>query len=108
MLHQKIKFFSAVIFLLFVFISLNCNQTKLIDEEKFVRIYTDILIYKDTASVDNLNNEAVLKSVLKNHNVSFEEYKLTVEYYNQDAERWEKFFAKALAYLESKQKSALK
>jgi len=104
MLHQKIKLFAAVI----LFVSLSCNQTKLIDEEKFVLIYTDLLIYKDTASVDNLNNEAVLKSVLKNHNVSFEEYKSTVEYYNQDAERWEKFFTKAMAYLESKQKSASK
>lgn len=102
------SYFWAAFLLFAVSISLNCNRTKLIDEEKFVRIYTDLLIFKDTASANALKNEELLRAVLTQHNVTFEEYKLTVEYYNQDAERWEKFFTKALAYLDSKQKSASK
>lgn len=102
------SYFLAAFLLFAAFISLNCNRTNLIDEEKFVRIYIDLMIYKDTASVSGLNNEELLRAVLTQHKVTFEEYKSTVEYYSQAAERWEKFFTKALAYLESKQKSASK
>lgn len=98
-----------LIFLVFtLYFSFGCNQNKIIEEEKFVKIYTDIIIAKGTISGTTLSSDTVLQRVLVKHNVSIEDYKATIQYYNQDSERWEKFFAKAIANLEKKRKKSAK
>ena len=92
----------AIIFLL----SSGCDQNKVIEEGKFIEIYTDIIIAKDTTSGKSQTKDAVIKGVLAGHNVTFDDYKSTVQYYNQDSERWEKFFSKATSYLEAKRKNS--
>ena len=99
----KIAFIAFILFLL-----PSCNQNKIIEEEKFIEIYTDIIIAKDTTSVTTQSKDAVIKSVLAKHNVTLDAYKTTVQYYNQDSERWEKFFAQAITYLEKKRENSAK
>jgi hypothetical protein len=91
-----------------LFLSFGCNQNKIIEEEKFIKIYTDIIIANDTTSGISQLKDAVIKKVLSKYSVSLDDYKATIQYYNQDSERWEKFFAKALANLEEKRKVSVK
>ena len=105
--------FSSSNFLIFIltillFLLPVCNQNNIIEEEKFIEIYTDIIIAKDTTSVTTQSKDAVIKSVLAKHNVTLDTYKTTVEYYNQDSERWEKFFAQTITYLEKKRQDSVK
>lgn len=98
-----------MIFLALVFfLSYGCNQNKIIEEEKFIEIYANIIIDKDTTSWTEKSEDGVIKRVLAKHNVTLDDYKTTVQYLNQDSERWEKFFSKAIAYLEQKKKNAAK
>ena len=101
------SFFKIFILAFLLFLLPGCNQNKIIQEEKFIEIYTDIIIAKDTVSETAQAKDAVIKGVLTKYNITLDDYKTTVEYYNRDSERWEKFFAQAITYLEKKrQKSA--
>ncbi|NWF89247.1 MAG: DUF4296 domain-containing protein [Ignavibacteriaceae bacterium] len=91
-------FFAVVILFL-----TGCDQK--IDEEKFVAVYSDLLIAKDTISYSGYSEDDLLKQILKKHDVKFAEYEATISYYNEDSERWEGFFDKAAAYLEEQRKS---
>lgn len=88
----------TIILLFFSFLILTGCKTKRIDEDKFIKIYTDIIIMKDTTgiSIDN-----VKKEVFQKYNTSDKEYQNTLNYYNEDPEKWEAFFDKAIAYLEN-------
>ncbi len=90
------------------YISSGCSESKIIEEEKFIKIYTDILIAENTVSGTAFSNETILKRTLKKYNVTLDEYKATIQYYNQDSERWQKFFAKAIANLEAQKMSLAK
>ena len=91
-----------------LFLSFGCDRNKIIEEEKFIKIYTDIIIASDTTSGASQLKDAVISKVLSRHNVTLDEYKSTIQYYNQDSEKWEKFFAKAIANLEEKRKNSVK
>lgn len=97
-------FFLAVV----IYMSSGCDTNKIIEEEKFIEIYTDIIIAKDTVSETTISKDAVIKGVLDKYNVALDDYKTTVEYYNEDSERWETFFAQAITYLEKKRKDSSK
>lgn len=89
-------------------LSAGCKENNVIDEEKFINIYTDIIIARDTTSL-KLNQESeneVIKAVLKKWDAALEDYEKTIKYYNQESNRWEGFFEKALKYLEEKRKNA--
>ncbi len=87
------------------FVSSGCGESKIIEEEKFIQIYTDILVAENTVSGSAFSNETILKRTLKKYNVTLEEYKATIQYYNQDSDRWQIFFAKAIANLEAQKKN---
>jgi len=86
-----------------------CQNQSRIDEDKFVKIYTDMVIAQDSIiekkeadSLQVVNPRTVARdSVLKKHNVSLAQYQATVNYYNQDPERWQTFFDKVLAEVDS-------
>lgn len=103
------SFYFIIIILTFIFfLSSGCEQNKVIEEGKFIEIYTDIIIAKDTTSGNSQSKDAVIKNILAKYKVTLDDYKNTVQYYNQDSERWEKFFAKAIAYLEETRKDSAK
>jgi hypothetical protein len=111
MLRVLASFYLIPTYLAFIFLfTSGCHQNKIIDEEKFIEIYTDIIIARDTTSVKEISasNDSIIKNVLVKHNVTLQEYQATVDYYNQESERWEKFFSKAIKYLDEKRKNVSK
>jgi hypothetical protein len=102
------SYFMIIFLAVVIYMSSGCNRNKIIEEEKFIEIYTDIIIAKDTDSETKQSKDAIIKSVLAKYNVSPDAYKTTVQYYNQDSERWEKFFAQAITYLEKKRENSAK
>ncbi|MBZ0199240.1 MAG: DUF4296 domain-containing protein [Ignavibacteriaceae bacterium] len=104
---------SAVILLLLVitavFLFPSCNNGKVIPEEKFIRLYTDIVIAQDTTAEAYNGMVKIRTEVLKRFNVTEKEYNSTLDYYNAKPERWELFFDKVIFYVEElKQKAAKK
>ena len=97
------KFKKNIFPLLFIFLPFftSCSNDNVIDEDKFVKIYTDLVIAQDTTG----NNKAVFDSlklvIFKRYKVSEVQYDSTISYYNENVQRWEKFFDKATAYIQS-------
>jgi hypothetical protein len=109
-MHAKFHstYFKIFILTFLLFLLSGCDTNKIIEEEKFIEIYTDIIIAKDTVSETTKSKDAVIKGVLAKYNATLDDYKTTVEYYNEDSERWETFFAQAITYLEKKKKDSAK
>ena len=80
------------------------KEAKVIPEEKFIKVYVDLLILQDTTSTDSLSLDSLKTLVFKNHNVSTEEYDETIRYYNSEPKKWEEFFDKAITYAEELKK----
>jgi Domain of unknown function (DUF4296) len=91
------------IFLLFSILP-GCSNNKVIEESKFVKIYSDLVIAQDTIA----NNPSILNSVkqkiFKRYGVSDEEYRNTIKYYNRNSEKWKDFFIKVTAHINSMKK----
>ncbi len=97
-----IYLFSKRIFILSLLSSLffaACSGDK-IDEDKFVKIYSDLVIAQDTSRANQKNITEIKNRVLKRYSVNEKEYNATVEYYNEDPKKWSDFFDKVLAHLE--------
>ncbi len=100
MLSKIIKY----IFLSFLFFTISflpgCSKNKIIDEEEFVKIYTDIVIAQDTSNVAANKFDSLKTVIFKRHGITNKEYSSTIEYFNKDPQRWEKFFDKVIAYID--------
>ena len=81
-----------------VFVVAGCSGR--IKEDKFVLVYTDLIIAQDTLG-NNFNLNKAKDKIFKRYNVSAKEYDATLNYYHQDPKQWEQFFTKAIAHLES-------
>lgn len=103
--NQATFIFFSVLILTLALIA-GCNQDRIIDEEKFIVIYSDFIIAKDTTSSQAQSTDAILKKILAKNKIELTDYKATIQYYNQDSQRWESFFSKTIAYLEKKRKSS--
>jgi len=77
-----------------------CNKKETIPEEEFVKVYVDILIMQDTLQDKSIPPDSIRAIVLKQHNISDPVYTNTINFYNESEERWEKFFDKAIKYVE--------
>ena len=99
MIQKNIKtlyFFQlAVLFLL-----PGCSQNNNIDEDKFVKVYTDILVAQDTLKAAVYNFDSLKTAVFKRYGITGKDYNSTIDYYNKDPQRWEKFFNKVTEYVE--------
>ncbi len=93
---QKLHF---LLILLLFFISA-CDEGPPIPEEKFIKVYVDVLIAKDTSSSDQISVDSIKSLVFFRHGISMKDYEETIKYYNSSSERWEVFFDKAIAYVE--------
>lgn len=98
------KFFYPVTFLI-LFISA-CDDSSPVPEEKFIKVFADVLIAKDTIGTDQISADSLTKIILKNNNLTLEEYKQTINFYNSSPERWEDFFNKAGTYVEELRETA--
>jgi hypothetical protein len=72
------------------------------DENKFMRVYIELISFPDTVYGNKDSFESYKQSVLNKHNISKEDYKEMIDYYNSNPELWEEFFQKAIKYVETR------
>jgi hypothetical protein len=75
----------------------SCKKSPVIDENKFIKIYAEMIFMQDTSS---LTQSEIKDSVLKKYKVKKNEYDQTIKFYNDDPERWQKFFDSTIVYIE--------
>jgi len=100
------KYRKIILILPIAFIFYSCKDQPRIPEEKFIRVYVDLLIIHDSSSVQNLSLDSLKQALFKKYETTEEHYQNTIDYYNETPQKWEAFFDKATAYveeLESKQ-----
>ena len=88
-----------IIFLLIVFI-FGCSRDDILPEEKFRKIYIDILVTQDTLSENTISNDSLKTVILQKYNVTDSIYTKTIEYYNNNPDMWEKFFEDVIKQVE--------
>jgi hypothetical protein len=89
----------TIIFLLTVSI-LSCSKDDILPEDKFIKIYIDILVAQDTLSNSSISNNSLKTLILEKYNVTDSIYTKTIEYYNTNPDKWEKFFEDAIKQVE--------
>jgi adenylate kinase family enzyme len=85
-----------------------CSKNKVINEDKFVKVYADLVIQQDTLKNLSVKIDSLKQIVFKRYNVTEKEYKKTIEYYNNDPRKWEEFFKRVKGYLEELNKKNVK
>lgn len=91
-MHLIEKLLLLLLLLLFV----GCSHR--INEDKFILVYSDLVIAQDTLRG---NQEEIKNVVFKKYNISEKDYSETLEYYNRDPKKWEAFFNKTISHLEN-------
>lgn len=96
------------LFLLFITALFNiaCKEKTPIPEEKFIKVYVDLLVMQDTTTAEKFSPDSVKSLVFKRHNISSEQYDGMIDYYNSQPEKWTTFFDSATAYVEKLKKKA--
>jgi hypothetical protein len=92
-MHLRDKF----LLLLFLLAFAGCSGR--INEDKFILVYSDLVIAQDTLKTNN-NLNSIKSTVFRKYNVTEKEYAVTLNYYNSDPRKWEAFFNKAISRLE--------
>lgn len=102
---MKLYFIKNIFLVSFTTVSLllsfECSKEEIIEEDKFVLIYSDMVIAQDTLSLSSKGVNSLRKAVFSKYNVTEELYKATLDYYNRDAKRWEEFFNKVIDHVKS-------
>lgn len=75
----------------------SCKKQPVIDEQKFVKIYADMIFMQDTSLS---SKSEIKKDVLKRFNVTENDYDKTIKFYNDDPDRWQPFFDSVITYIE--------
>lgn len=87
-------------FLSLLLLTLTGCKDQPVSEDKFIKVYTDLVIAQDTTGrVSELSQ--IKKRVFAKYSITEQDYNNTFKFYNENPERWEAFFDKAIAYLES-------
>jgi Domain of unknown function (DUF4296) len=87
-------------FLMAIILS-GCSRDKILDEDKFVKVYTEIVIAHDTIPDGAANFDSVKSAIFRNNGITSGQYDSTVIYYSKDVKRWESFFNKATVYIDT-------
>ena len=104
MSKNRLKFILPALFAVIIFFS--CNDNKVIEEEKFIKVYVDLLLVQDTTSSYQIPVDSISAVVFKTHGITAENYQHTIDHYNSSPEKWEDFFSKATAYVEKLKQEA--
>jgi len=89
----------TIIFLLTVII-FSCSKDDILPEDKFIKIYIDILVAQDTLTDSSISNDSLKTLILQKYNVTDSIYTKTIEYYNYNPDKWGKFFEDAIKQVE--------
>ena len=107
--HRNINLLILIYFSLSIlFLLAGCSKKNAINEDKFVKIYADLVIQQDTLKNLSVKNDSLKQIVFKRYNVTEEEYKKTIDYYNNDPSKWQEFFKRVKGYLEELNKKNAK
>lgn len=97
-LQLKPKYIKIIlVVIVFIF---GCSKNNILPEEKFRKIYIDILVTQDTISDNTISNDSLKTLVLQKYNVHDSIYTKTIEYYNSNPDMWEKFFEDVIKQVE--------
>ena len=105
MKQLNIKILFLIIFTLFLSA---CDKDPPIQEEKFIKVYVDLLIVQDTTTAETISLDSIKTLVFTKHNISSEQYDETINYYNSQPEKWAAFFDSATVYVERLKKETEK
>ena len=78
----------------------SCSKDDILPEDKFIKIYIDILVAQDTLTDNSISNDSLKTLILQKYNVSDSVFTKTIEYYNYNPDKWEKFFNEAIKQVE--------
>jgi hypothetical protein len=78
----------------------SCSKDDILPEDKFIKIYIDILVAQDTLSDSSISNDSLKTLILEKYNVTDSVFTKTIEYYNYNPDKWEKFFEDAIRRVE--------
>lgn len=95
------KYGSMIFSVLLLIIStglLSCKKSPPINERKFIMIYANMIFMQDTSS---LSQSIIKQKVLEKFTVNEKDYEATISFYNNDPEKWQKFFDSTIVYIES-------
>jgi len=99
--YQKQIFFLIMVSVFFI----GCRNDDIVeDENKFAAVYVDLVIVNEKYQGDTLLINSKSDSVYKAHGITGDQYKSTIDYYQENPERWKQFFDKAESYLREKKK----
>jgi len=76
-----------------------CNNNT-ISRSKFVSVYCDLTIAKDTLTQDDFKKQKT--GILAKYGVTEKQLKTTYDYYYQNPTLWKPFFDEALVYMNKK------
>ena len=65
-----------------------------------------MLIAQDTVTLSSAGLDSLRAAVFKKYNVTEELYKTTLDYYDKDSDKWENFFNKVIAHVDSLKKKS--
>ena len=82
------------------------TNVKTIEQDTFVKFYTDYLIAQDSLGTDAVSSKKILDKLYKKYAVTKEEYLSTINSYNSDQKKWAEFFEKVMKQLEERQKKS--
>lgn len=101
---KRKKLFSSLVIIFLILTA--CSEKPPIPEEKFIKVYVDMLVIQDTTTANNFSIDSAKAIVLTRHNISEQEYDDMISYYNSEPEKWITFFDSATAYVEGLKKNA--
>lgn len=100
---MKIKQVVIILIISQAILFVSCSNKKTIPQDKFVHLYAELIFAQDTASTPAAKKD--FKTViLARYDVTELQYQATVNYYNQDPQRWAGFFDKVTKYVSELQK----
>ncbi len=86
--------------LIFLFVLEGCSKRNILDENKFMKVYVDLVIAQDTSGVPIAKFDSVKSVIFKRDGITKDEYSATINHYNKDPKKWQEFFNKTTAYIE--------
>ncbi len=106
--QNKHKMTLCFILIVVIFPFVSCSQKdKEIRMETFVNIYVELAISKGMGSVNQLTDSIFItekNTILKKYNVSEEQIRNTIAFYNKDVYKWREFYEKVVRRFEELQK----
>ena len=86
------------IFMFTIFIaSSSCDQAPPISDKKFIKVYSEMVLMQDTSSLSQI---LIKDTVLNKFKISKNDYDRTIEFYNNNPEKWQTFFDSVIVYME--------